>query len=500
MADARGMGRRSSRPPLGAVNRRDPARALEGMTAQGETVLVLGLDELQDECWAVLLDAGVRLEHAADVAAALRALAARPAPVVVAAVSLAQALTDAVHAQPELAAIHVVVAAALDSPDELRAALDVGADDVMRVPFEPEVLVARVAAGFRAARLRANEALLRSMVDNIPGALYRGACDSDWTMYWLSDQVETITGYPAKDFIDNSVRTFASVIHPEDRAQVERSVALAVDAHRPFNLEYRIVRRDGQVRWVLERGQAQEPGDGRRWLAGAIFDITSRRAAERALREREVVQAQLAEVRASRARIVDAADRARREIERNLHDGAQQRFVSATLALQLWRRSHGELPDRACAELDDVLTELREGLVELRELARGLHPAVLSDRGLEGALASLASHAGVPVDLRCELPERPLATSVEAAAYFTVSEALTNVARYAHATHAWIDIDQHEGHLGVEVGDDGDGGADLRAGCGLQGLRDRIAAVNGTLTIDSQPGAGTIIRARLPIG
>jgi PAS domain S-box-containing protein len=370
----------------------------------------------------------------------------------------------------------------------------------MRVPFEPEVLAARVAAGLRAARLRANEALLRSMVDNIPGALYRGACDSDWTMYWLSDQVETITGYPASDFINNSVRTFASVIHPEDRAGVEQSVARAVDAHRPFNLEYRIVGRDGQVRWVLERGQAQELGDGRRWLAGAIFDITSRRAAERALREREVVQAQLAEVRASRARIVDAADRARREIERNLHDGAQQRFVSATLALQLWRRSHRELPDRACAELDDVLTELREGLVELRELARGLHPAVLSDRGLEGALASLASHAGVPVDLRCELPERPLATSIEAAAYFTVSEALTNVARYAHATHAWIDIDQHEGHLGVEVGDDGAGGADLRAGCGLQGLRDRIAAVNGTLTIDSQPGAGTIIRARLPIG
>jgi signal transduction histidine kinase len=290
------------------------------------------------------------------------------------------------------------------------------------------------------------------------------------------------------------------VIHPDDREQVERSVMEAVDAGRPFSLEYRIIRADGDVRWVLERGQAQEPGDGRRWLYGAIFDITVRRAAELALREREVVQAQLAEVHASRARIVDAADHARREIERNLHDGAQQRFVSATLALQLWRRCHHELSDQARAELDDVLTELRDGLVELRELARGLHPAVLSDRGLEGALASLARHAAVPVDLHCELPERPLATSIEAAAYFTVSEALTNVARYAHATHAWIDIDQHEGYLGVEVGDDGDGGADLRPGCGLQGLRDRIAAVNGTLTIDSQAGAGTILRAHLPIG
>ena len=121
---------------------------------------------------------------------------------------------DAVRAQPEMAAIHVVVAAALDSPHELRAALDAGADDVMRVPFEPKVLVARVAAGLRAARLRANGALMRSLVTNIPGALYRGACDSDWTMDWLSDEVERITGYPASDFIDCSVRTFASVIHP----------------------------------------------------------------------------------------------------------------------------------------------------------------------------------------------------------------------------------------------------------------------------------------------
>ena len=499
MSDIRGTAWRSDGPHHNSANRRNRARALEGMAARGETVLLLGLEELQDDCWAVLVDAGVRLEHAEDVATALRALAARPAAVVVAAARPAQSLMDAVRAQPELTAIHVVVAAALDSPDELRAALDVGADDVMRVPFEPEVLVARVAAGLRAARLRANEALLRSMVDNIPGALYRGACDSDWTMDWLSDQVETITGYPASDFIDNSVRTFASVIHPDDRAGVERSVAEAVDARRPFNLEYRILRRDGDVRWVLERGQAQELGDGRRWLAGAIFDITARRAAERALRDKEVVQAQLAEVSASRTRIVDAADRARREIERNLHDGAQQRFLSATLQLKLWRASHHELSDEARAELDDILTELRDGLVELRELARGLHPAVLSDRGLEGALASLAHHAGLPVELRIELPQRPLATSIETAAYFTVSEALTNVARYAHATHAWIDIDQHEGYLGVEVGDDGEGGAGLRPGCGLQGLRDRIAAVNGTLTIDSQPGTGTILRARLPI-
>ncbi|HET6869622.1 MAG TPA: PAS domain-containing protein [Solirubrobacteraceae bacterium] len=498
ISDVRGTASRSNGSHHGAGDRRDPARALADAGAKTARVLLVGLEELPDDRWTVLVKAGVRLERADDVAGALCALTAHPIPVVIAAAPLAQSLMPAVRGRPELASTHVVVAATLDSPDELRTVLDAGADDVMRMPFEPEVLAARVSAGLSAARLRANQALLRSMVDNIPGALYRGACDRDWTMHWLSDEVETLTGYPASDFIDNSVRTFASVIHPDDREYVERSVAEAVEAHRPFSLEYRIVRRDGEVRWVLERGQAQDGGDGRLRLHGAIFDITVRRAAEQALREREVVQAQLAEVRASRARIVDAADRARQEIERNLHDGAQQRFVSATLGLELWRASHRELSEPARAELDEVLTELRAGLAELRELAHGLHPAVLSDRGLERALSSLADHAPVSVELRAELQDR-LAMPIEAAAYFTVAEALTNVAKYARATRAWIDVDQADGCLRVEVGDDGVGGAEVRPGSGLQGLRDRIASVNGSLTIDSHPGAGTILRARLPI-
>jgi PAS domain S-box-containing protein len=498
MSDTRGAAWRSNGSPQGASDSRDPARGLKDTGAPSTHVLLVGLEELPDDCWTVLVDAGIRLERADDVAGALRTLTGCPIPVVIAGRPSAESLMPALRAQPELASTHVVVAAELDSPGELRAALDTGADDVMRVPFEPEVLVARVAAGLRAERLRANEALLRAMVENIPGALYRGAWDRDWTMWWLSDEVETITGYPASDFINNSVRTFASVIHPDDRDYVERSVAEAVDASRPFNLEYRIVRRDGEVRWVLERGRAQDDGDARRRLHGAIFDITVRRAAEQALREREVVQAQLAEVRASRARIVDAADRARREIERNLHDGAQQRFVAATLQLQVWRASHDELPEQARAELDRILTELRAGLAELRELAHGLHPAVLSDRGLERALSSLADHAPLPVDIRTELPER-LAMPIEAAAYFTVAEALTNVAKYAHANRAWVGVDQREGCLRVEIGDDGVGGADVRPGSGLQGLRDRIAAVNGTLTIQTEPGAGTILRACLPI-
>jgi PAS domain S-box-containing protein len=476
-----------------------PASALEGLVAEGASVLLLGLDELDDARWAVLVEAGVRLERVVDVADALRALTNRPVPVVIAGARWASELTAAVRARPELASVHIVVGTALASPRELREALDAGADDVIQVPFEPEVLVARVAAGLRAARLRADEALWRSLVDNIPGALYRCVYDPDGTIVWISPEIEEISGYPVTDFIDSSRRTFARVIHPDDRQQVEQSVREAVNARRPFSLEYRINRRDGDERWVLERGQAQESGDGRRWLNGAIFDITVRRAAEQALREKEVVEAQLAEVRASRARILDTTDRARREVERNLHDGAQQRFVSVALELQRWLAPHRELSDDARRELQGVLAELRAGLAELRDLAHGLHPAVLTDRGLERALTTLADHAAVPVELRVALPSPRLAMSVEAAAYFTVCEALTNVAKHARASHAWVNVEPLDGDLAVEVGDDGAGGADRRSGSGLQGLRDRIAAVNGTLTIDSQPGAGTVLRARLPI-
>src|SRR5918992_3544622 len=438
---------------------------------------------------------GLRLLCAADESDAVRTLADGAAEVVLADVARAPALIRSVRAEPDLAAAHVVVCA---EAGRLRAALDAGADDVMRIPFEPEVLAARVAAGLRAARLRANEALLHSLVANIPGAVYRCACDEDWTMLWLSDEIATISGYEASDFIASRVRTFTSVIHPDDREQVERSVMDGVTAGRPFTLEYRIVRSDGEVRCVLERGQAQEAGDGRRWLDGAIFDVTERRAAQQALREHEIVEAKLAELQASRVRILEAADRARREIERNLHDGAQQRLVTVALRLQLWLTTNRDVPGDARLEVKDVLDELRTGLAELRHLAQGLHPAVLTDRGLEHALVALSRRAAVPVELIARLPER-LPLAVESAAYFTVCEALTNVAKYANATHAWVTVERRNSHLEVEVGDDGVGGADPATGSGLEGLRDRIAAVDGTLAITSPPRAGTVLRAQLPI-
>jgi PAS domain S-box-containing protein len=261
-----------------------PVSALRDAAGGGSSVVLLGLEHLDDEAWAVLTASGLRLVHAADTHDAVRALTNEVSQVVLVDVARAPRLIHAIRAKNELAAAHVVVCA---GSDQLRSALDAGADDVMRVPFEPEVLAARVAAGLRAARLRAGEAMLRSLVANIPGAVYRCACDEDWTMLWLSDEIAQISGYPATDFIGSRVRTFTSIIHPEDREQVERSVMDGVEAGRPFTVEYRIVRRDGEVRWMLERGQAQDAGDGRRWLDGAILDVSAPRGRAGASRARD---------------------------------------------------------------------------------------------------------------------------------------------------------------------------------------------------------------------
>jgi signal transduction histidine kinase len=465
----------------------------------GASVVVLGLDHVGDDAWAVLAAAGVSILPACDVPAALDALSTHSAQVVIADAEHGRALVGALRRDTRLAAVHVVLAAALDSPAQLRAALDVGADDVMRSPFEPEVLAARVAAGLRAARLRAGEVMLRSLVANIPGVVYRCACDADWTMQWLSDEIAELCGYPASDFIAARVRTFASIIHPDDRELVEalgpRWGAGGAAIHD--RIPHRAPKRPDPL------GAGARPGRrrGRRPLVmdGAIFDITARKAAEEALREREVVEAQLAEVRASRARILEAADRARREIERNLHDGAQQRFVSIALQLQLWLATHCDLPDDARTGVAEVLAELRAGLAELRDLAQGLHPAVLTDRGLKEAVLALANRAAVPVELDIELNGARPPLAIESVAYFTVSEALTNVAKYAEASYAWVRLRHRREGLHVEIGDNGIGGLDERRGSGVQGLRDRIGAVGGTLQISSPPNRGTVMRASLPI-
>ena len=203
------------------------------------------------------------------------------------------------------------------------------------------------------------------------------------------------------------------------------------------------------------------------------------------------------ELRSSRARIVEAAAAERRRLERNLHDGAQQRLVSISLFLRLAQGKIQTDPEGAEQLLAKVSDELAHALEELRELARGIHPAVLTDRGLEPALQALVSRAPVPVTV-AQAPGDRLPEPVEAAAYYVVSEALANVVKYARASAATVRVSREDGRALVEVADDGVGGADPTLGSGLRGLVDRVEALDGRLEVESPPGRGTTIRAEIP--
>jgi signal transduction histidine kinase len=209
------------------------------------------------------------------------------------------------------------------------------------------------------------------------------------------------------------------------------------------------------------------------------------------------LQARLDELRASRVRILQAGDDARRKLERDLHDGAQQRLVGLALDLRLAREKLDDDPSAAAAMLDEASAELARATAELRELARGIHPAVLSDRGLQAAVELLADRAPLPVRIDASLDGR-LPEPVEAAAYFVIAEALTNVVRHSGAQRAEIGVRRDDGRLLVEVSDDGGGGADTE-GSGLRGLADRVAALDGNLEVAGAAGTGTTVRADIPL-
>jgi PAS domain S-box-containing protein len=203
------------------------------------------------------------------------------------------------------------------------------------------------------------------------------------------------------------------------------------------------------------------------------------------------------DLNASRARLVNAGDEQRRRLERNLHDGAQQRLVSLALTLRLARRQLDLDHEAARKSLEAAATELDLALAELRELARGLHPAALTEQGLGPALEALAQR--LPIEVNISAPLDRLPENIEATVYYIVSEALTNVAKHAHAARANVSIGLDNGTLRFEITDDGRGGADPGAGSGILGLRDRAEAVGGTLFVISPPGQGTRVTAQIPL-
>jgi PAS domain S-box-containing protein len=344
--------------------------------------------------------------------------------------------------------------------------------------------------GHRAAEqaVRENEARLQATLDAALDAII--TLDHRGQVVAFNPAAEEMFGYPASWVVGREMAEL--IVPPALRDRHREGFARYLETGQPTVLGRRIevsgMRADGSE-FPIELTITRIPLGGPALFTGHLRDITERT---------EMIE----ELRASRARLVAAADEARRRLERDLHDGAQQRLVAIAVDLRLAREELAAgRSDEALELLDEVETELLQATGDLRELARGLHPGVLSRHGLEVALRALADRAPVPVTVDVDLDERPR-QQIEAAAYFVVAEALTNAARYAEAASAEVAVSANPqaGTVVVSISDDGKGGASLGAGTGLIGLRDRVAALGGELEVSSPPGHGTVVHAELPAG
>ncbi len=305
----------------------------------------------------------------------------------------------------------------------------------------------------------------------------------DATRAGVNEAFREALGWPDSEIVRTSV---LDLIDPDDGYFARMAIASAANGVPSTERETRWRKADGEHIVIA-------------WTATPIDDVTRREASLVLLSGVDVTERrrQDEEIRASRTRIIEAADEARRVLERNLHDGAQQRLVALSVSLRLAEARTTTDPVEAAAIIAAAREELSAALEELRELARGIHPAVLTDRGLAAAVETLVVRTPVPVEV--DMPRERLPAPIEAAAYYVISEAVTNIVKYAGATSIVVGVATDEQSVIVTVVDDGCGGADPAAGTGLRGLRDRVAALDGALTIDSPTDRGTRIVAEIPL-
>ncbi len=330
----------------------------------------------------------------------------------------------------------------------------------------------------RVAELERERELLNAIANYAPSLICLVDADGRVRPYASNKAFEQILGYEPHE--TGGALFWDKYVADGERAQARDCVRSAIRTHATSHCEGSWLQRDGtefEVSWSCT--PLPEIADGPIYLISGT-DITDRKRHE-------------AEVRRSRTRIVAAADNARRRLERNLHDGAQQRLLA--LLLQLRGAQRGLVEPEAAVEL--AVDELAAAVEELRELAQGIHPSALTERGLAAALRIVAARAPVPVEL--DVTDQPLDTNTSVAAYYIVLEALTNVAKYAEATRAAVRVRESDSSVVIVVEDDGKGGANPFTGTGLSGLGDRVAALDGTIHVESPAGGGTRIRAELPL-
>jgi PAS domain S-box-containing protein len=308
--------------------------------------------------------------------------------------------------------------------------------------------------------------------------------DESGTIIGVNRALEHAAGLPEESWL--GLPFWQVFLAEEDVPRARADFQRMLQGDPPGVVEYEHVSVDGEhlvVDWTATEVPGEE-GERRYLLCG--LDVTARKHVED-------------EIRRSRARIVSASDAERKRLERNLHDGAQQHLVSVSHAVHLGVRFMRTDPDQAEQHLDRALMELNAAHEELRELARGLHPQILTVRGLAAAVRGLAGRASIPVTVVTTDETTRWPPAIESAAYYVVAEALTNVVKYSGASSATIRVRRGDDILTVEVADDGRGGAQASEGSGLGGLKDRVEALDGTFVVESTPGAGTRVRAELPL-
>lgn len=342
----------------------------------------------------------------------------------------------------------------------------------------------RDVAQARAAELAASEARQRAILEAALDAVI--SIDQHARVTYANSAFEHIFGYRADEVVGRELAE--AVIPPSLREAHRQGFARYLATGQTRILDRRIemtaMRADGSE-FPVEIAITRNGVTGEPAFTAYVRDITERLRAEH-------------ELMASRARLVAAFDAARQRVTRDLHDGAQQRLVTTLINLQLAELKWESAPERARELLGTAIRDARHGIQDLREIASGIHPAILTQRGLAAAVDSLAASLPIPVQL--DVPGSRLPAPVEATLYFFCSEALTNVVKHAHAGSAWVRVKLADDRCAVEVGDDGIGGAQpCSETSGLNGLRDRIGALNGTMDITSPPTGGTVLKASIPL-
>jgi PAS domain S-box-containing protein len=308
--------------------------------------------------------------------------------------------------------------------------------------------------------------------------------DDAGTILGVNRALERAAGLPEESWL--GLPFWKVFLAEEDASRARADVERMLQGDTPGVVEYGHVSVNGEhlvVDWTVTEVPGED-GERRYLLCG--LDVTARKHVED-------------EIRRSRARIVSASDAERKRLERNLHDGAQQHLVSVSHAVHLGVRFMRTDPDQAEQHLDRALLELNAAHEELRELARGLHPQILTVRGLATAVRALAGRAPIPVTVVTTDDADRWPAAVESAAYYVVAEAITNVVKYSGASSATIRVRRRDGALSVEISDDGQGGARASEGSGLGGLKDRVEALDGSFSVESTPGSGTRVRAEFPL-